>query len=117
MKIKIIMLMLFLTATLSIFVGCAECISTEYNSVEVTIVDEYYHGAWIQPVFTGKSIINVPHPAEYRIKVSYYGEEYTINDSATYNKYKDKVGEVANGTLEIKTYDDGSVRYNIIALD
>ena len=36
--------------------------------------------------------------------------------SNTYNKYSDKIGEYADGILETKKYDDGTVRYNIVDL-
>lgn len=43
--------------------------------------------------------------------------EYTISGSDTYNKYKEKVGQIAIGALEIRTYDDGTVKYDITALE
>ena len=39
-----------------------------------------------------------------------------IKNSDTYNKYKGKIGQTAIGTLEIRTYDDGSTKYNIKSL-
>lgn len=99
-----------------LFVGCAKCISTEYENVEVTIVDEYYRGTYITPMRIGKVTTMQTHPAVYRISVEYDSIEYTISSSETYKKYKDKVGQTVIGTLEIRTYDDGSVRYNITEL-
>lgn len=93
--------------------GCAKCIGTEYENVEVTIVDEYYHGKWMQPVVT----TFITHPAKYQITVEYNSVEYTIDDCNTYEKYKNKVGQTTNGTLEINKYDDGSVKYDITALE
>lgn len=100
-----------------LFIGCAKCISKEYENVEVNIVDEYYKPMWLQPVKSGKITTFITHPAKYRITVEYNNIEYTINDNATYNKYKDKVGHTTIGTLEIRNYDDGSTRYNIISLE
>lgn len=98
-------------------VGCAELVSTEYRNVEVTIVDEYYSPMWIQPVPTGKVITLITHPAIYRITVKYDDSEYTISGSETYNRYKNKIGQTAIGTLKICTYDDDSVRFYISNLE
>ena len=43
--------------------------------------------------------------------------EYIENMSQINNKYKDKVGETTIGTLEIRTYDDGTVKYIITELE
>lgn len=112
-----ILTLLLLAILIFSFVGCAKCISAEYNDVEVIIVDKYHRAMWTQPVFTGKVRTFITHPAVWHITVEYNGVEYTINGSNTYNKYKDKVGQTTNGKLEIKTYDDGTVRFNIISLE
>ena len=100
-----------------VLTGCAKCINTEYKSVEVRIVDKFYQGARVIPVSTGKTITIHAIPPVYRITVEYNGVEYTISGSDTYNKYKDMVGQTTTGTLEICTYDDGSVRYDITSLE
>ena len=114
---KIILTFLLIALTMFSLVGCAECINTEYENVEVNIVDEYYQAMWLQQVVAGKVTTIITHPAQYNITVEYNGIEYTISDSDTYNRYKDKVGQTAVGTLEIRTYDDGSVKYDIISLE
>lgn len=105
-----------ITCLMLLVAGCAKCVSTEYENVEVIITDEYYQGMYVTPRRVGKIITMQTHPAVYRITVKYDGQEYTINGSDTYNKYKDKIGQTAIGTLEICSYDDGSVRYNITEL-
>ena len=118
MKLKNkIFALLLLTALITCLVGCAECISTECETVEVVIVDEYHRSAYTQPVYTGKTVILITHAARYEITVEYNGVKYTISGSDTYNKYKNMVGETAIGTLEIKTYDDGTVKYDIVSLE
>ena len=97
-------------------VGCAQLVSTEYDSVEVNIVDKHYRGAWLQPVRAGKVTTFITHPARYEIIVEYKSVEYTIDDSDTYNRYKDKIGQTTVGTLEIRTYDDDTVEYDITEL-
>ena len=116
MKKNILMFLLPLVIMFSL-VGCAECISTEYENVEVKIIDEHYSPTWYQPVFTGKSTTLITHPATYRITIEYNGVEYTFSDSDTYDRYKDKVGQTAIGTLEIRSYDDGTTRYVITSLE
>lgn len=100
-----------------VLTGCAKCISTEYESVKVRIVDKFYQGARVIPVSTGKTITTHAIPPVYRITVEYNGVEYTISGSDTYDKYKEMIGYTAIGTLEICTYDDGSISYDIISLE
>lgn len=97
--------------------GCAKCISTDTSAVEVKIVDEYYRGMYITPMKCGKVTTMITHPAVYRITIEYNGEEHNISGKGVYDKYKDKIGEMANATLKTKTYDDGSVKYSIIELE
>lgn len=118
MKLKNRIFTLLLLAILVFcLVGCAKCINTEYENVEVTVVDEYHRAMWIQPIFNGKTTTMITHPAIYRITVEYNDIEYTISGSDTYNKYKNKVGQIVIGALEIRTYDDGTVKYDIVSLE
>ena len=111
------MLLFFL---LSVFVlslaGCVECINTEHKDVEVTVVDEYFRAMWIQVIPCGKSAVTIVHPAEYRITVDYDGYKYTFRDSSTYFSFKNKTGQTVIGKLQSKTYDDGTVKYDIVSL-
>ena len=115
MRKRILTFLVFMIMIFSL-VGCTKLVSTECENVEVSIVDKYYRGMYLTPVFNGKTTTFITHPAVYRITVEYNGVEYTISSSDTYNKYKEKVGQTAIGTLEIRTYDDGSVKYDITAL-
>lgn len=118
MKFKTIILELLFTAVLAFsFVGCTKCINTEYKNVEVTIVDKYHRAMWMQPIVSGKITTYITHPAEYEITVEYNGVKHTIDNKDTYNKYKDKIGQTAIGELEIKTYDNGAVIYDIVSLE
>lgn len=103
--------------TLLLFSGCAKVVSTEQATVQVKIVDEDYSGAWMQPIYNGKTWTYIHYSAQYEITVEYNGVNYTIDNYSTYNKYCDKVGEYANGILETKTYDDGTVKSKIIGLE
>lgn len=115
MKTKIIALLLTLVVVFTI-TGCAKCVSTEYKNVDVMVVDEYYRGVWMQPIFNGKATTYITHPAVWHITVEYNGVEYTIGGHDTYEKYADRIGETAIGVLEVKTFDDGMVMYDIVAL-
>lgn len=112
---KLFFLILCFTIMFSLC-GCAKCISTEITEVEVKITDEYHRGMYMTPIRSGKVTTFVTHPEVYRITVEYNENEYTISGRDTYNSYKDKVGETAIGILETKTYDDESVKYDIISL-
>lgn len=93
--------------------GCAKLVSTEYETVEVTIIDKYHRDMYITYLKAGNTNITQIHPAEYYIGVEYDNVRYVISGSDTYNQYKDKVGEKTTGTLEIRTYDNDTVRYAI----
>lgn len=111
---------LYLTLiTLLIFslTGCADLISTETKKVDVLITYEDYSGAWLQPMWTGKMFTYISHPAQYEITVKYDGIEYTLDNETYYDAYKNRIGDTITGTLEIKTYDDGTIKYDIIALE
>lgn len=98
-------------------VGCAKCISTEYQTVEVKVVDEYHRGMYVTPMRVGKVTTMQTHPEVNRITVEYNGVEYSISGKETYKKYSERIGEYVNGTLEVRTYDDGTVRYDISSLE
>lgn len=98
-------------------VGCRKVVSVETQEVEVSIVDEYYRGSYFSPVFNGKFTTMINHPAIYRITVEYEGVEFVLSGKDIYNKYSNQVGETTMGTLEIKTYDDGSTKWDIIELN
>lgn len=97
--------------------GCVKCISTETAIVQVKVTDEYYRASYVTPTFSGKSTIIITHPAVYKITVEYDRIKYIISGRDTYNKYSNRVGEYINGTLQIKKYDDGTVRYDIVGLE
>ena len=118
MKLKNRIFAIFLLIVLIFsLIGCAKCIGTEYKNVEVTIVDEYHRAEWLQPMIVDKVTTFITHPAVWKITVEYNGAKYTIDDKDTYNKYKDKIEQTTIGELEIKTYDDGTVEYNIVSLE
>lgn len=94
--------------------GKNEPTNVEYVEMPVTIINAEYKEMRRQPTGTG---LIITHPEEHNIIVLYNGVKYTFNDRNTYNKYKDKVGQTAIGILEIRTYDDGTIKYNITELE
>lgn len=113
---KIISILLAICIVLSL-TDCAKLANTEYQNVEVEIVDEYHRGMYITPIFNGKATTMITHPAIYRITVRYNNVEYNISGSDTYKKYCDKVGQSTIGVLEIRTYDNGTIKYEIVQLE
>lgn len=113
LKIKLMLLSILCVFILE---GCDKCLNTEYKEVEVLIIDEYHSHMWIQPIKVGKTTSYIIHHANWDITVQYNEKEYTIDNEDIYNQFKDKLGQKAIGVLEIKTYDDGSLRKNIIAI-
>lgn len=99
------------------FVGCAKCIGTETSKEQVEIVDTYHKGAWIQPINAGKVSTFIHHPAVYQVIVFYNDVEYKVNGKETYDKYKNRLGETVGATIEKNSYDDGTVKYSVIALE
>lgn len=97
--------------------GCSKVVDTKQEEVLVKVVDEYSRGSYMLPMQAGKVTTWVTYPATHRITVEYDGVEFTINGEETYYKYKDQVGMIASATLETRTYDDGTVKYDIIALE
>ena len=95
----------------------AECVSVETTSVQVRVVDSFYLPMHTTYVISGKVLVPIIHSPTYRITVEYNGTEYNFYGSDIYNKYSGRIGEYINGTVEIKKYDNGSTRYNIIGLD
>ena len=91
-------------------VSCAELINTETQEVDAVITDVYYKGAWVQPISTGKSIIMVTHPAQYKVTFEYEDVTLTVDNKKLYDFCKDNIGATARCNLIIDSYDDGTVR-------
>ena len=110
---KILILLLYVSFLLT---GCSKLVSTETKNVEVTITDTYHKASWMQPVSTGKFTTWITHPAVWRVYVEYDGAEYTIDGADTYKLFEDKIGQTVTGILEIRKYDDGTSKYDIVRL-
>lgn len=104
---------------LSLFIlsGCEKLLSEEYSTVSVVVIDKRYTPVMVTPIVAGKVRTFVTRPARYCIDVEYNGIEYCISGSDIYSRYKDRIGETVNAQLRTRTYDDGTVKYDIISLD
>lgn len=118
MKRKIIAIIMLIGTIFSMIIlsGCAKVINTEYKEVDVKITDTYHRAAYTTPIRAGKVTSIVAHPAIYRIYVAYEGIEYTLNGNGIYGKYKNKIGQTVKGKLKIDTYNDNTVKYDIIKI-
>jgi hypothetical protein len=117
MKVEVKKILILSVFILLLLTGCASVISIEYENVEVVVVDEDYTAMWLQPVKCGNVTTFITHPAHYKIIVEYNGVKYTLDDEDAYKKYKNKIGQTVNGTMEVKTFDDGTVKYDIWSLE
>lgn len=96
--------------------GCAKMIDIECETVEVTITDAHHRGAYSVPMKVGK-VMTVRHvPASYNIYVEYEGVGYSFGGYETWNRYKDCIGENIPATLEIRKYDDGTIKHVITGI-
>lgn len=115
---KLIIFVIIVICSLILFTGCTELIRTEYRDIEVSIVDKCHTPSY--PIVEYNVALKLPItkiiPEVYEIIVEYNGVEYTIYGSETYDKYKNMVGQKTMAILEICTYDDGSIEYNITEL-
>ena len=101
---------------LSLLAGCSKLISTKYMDVEVKIIDCYHRDAYTTFVSRGKSIVPIRYSEVNTVTVDYDDNQYVIEGKEVYYKYKDKIGETVTGVLEIKNYEDGIKRFDIISL-
>ena len=116
MKRKLAILLLLIVLCM-LTAACAKCIDTKQETVEVVITDEHYRGPYTTFAYSGKVMVPIHHAATYRITVEYNGVEYDVHGRDVYDAYKDRIGETVEGILEIRTYDDGTVKYEIVSLE
>jgi hypothetical protein len=116
-SVTLLLIVLFLIVMpVMILTGCAKLVRTDYETVDVTIVDEHHRGAYTTPIRVGKVTTFQHHPAVYRIYVEYNGVQYSVSGHDIWERYKNMIGCTVPATLEIKTYDDGTVKHNVTAI-
>ena len=92
-------------------------VQKETSIVDVKIVNEYHRDSYISPVFSGKTVTMVTHPAIYQITVKYDGDEYIVSDRDTYYKYRNKVGKQVKATLKTSIYNSVVINSEITKLE
>ena len=102
---------------LSTLTGCTKCIKKTTEPVKVKIVNEYYNPGQIKVAgySDGRPIIK-NEPAEYEITVEYDGVDYSFHSESVYRKYHGRVGEMIQGTLVTREYDDGTSKSRIVSI-
>ena len=106
---KKIISMALIAVILLCFVGCAKLINTETQEVDATVTDVHYRCAWTQMVWSGKVMIPIIHPAEYKVTFTYQNVTLTVNDKNLYDSYKDNIGTIVKCDLITKYYDNGNI--------
>ena len=116
-SVALLLIVLFLIIMpIMILTGCAKLVSTDYETVDVTIVDEYHRSAYSTPIRVGKVMTIRHYPAVYKIYVDYNGVQYPFSGHDIWEQYKNMIGCTVPATMEIKTYDDGTIKYDVTAI-
>ena len=102
-----------IAAILLCFASCAKLVSTETQEVEATVTDVRYKASWVQRISTGKTTMNIIHPAQYKVVFAYNDVTLTVNSKHLYDYYKDQIGTTVKCDLITNHYDDGSTRQSL----
>lgn len=111
--IKLLIVPLFLL----LIVGCAKIDCTEYKNVEVRIVDSHHEDSYVTYSYVNGNFMPIIWAEKNEIIVEYNGNKYAVKGQTVYFKYMNKIGEIVEGTLEIKKYDNGTEKYSIVSLN
>ena len=98
--------------------GCKK-VTNIYELRTVAIIEDTYHkNAWTQFHYSAstKSMTTIHHPERNEVSIRYNGEVYTLNNENTYVYCKDKIGQSVPCILEVKEYNDGSQKQEIVAV-
>lgn len=109
-KRKFISMVVFIVLLITCLSGCAKVVKTEIIVVDATVVDVYYKGVWMQPIWVGKKFIYIFHPAQYNVTLQYEDYKTTVDNLDLYNKYKDNIGGQVECNLVTTYYDDGTIK-------
>ena len=103
--ISLIIVLIFLT-------GCNKVVKTEYQDVNVKIVDVCHQDMSLYRV----GGMTMYKPSKHEVTVEYNGVTYKFDNEKLYNKYKSKIGKDVPAVLTIFTYEDGKVSEDIAEL-
>ena len=105
---------IFIILLLTFFlVGCKKMASIETKIVGAVIEDVHYSAAYAVPVYTGKVTTVRVQPATYKTYLLYNGTCFSVNGHNTYNYCKNHIGEIVDCVLEVITYKDNTIDYDI----
>ena len=98
--------------------GCKKVTNTYELRADAIIEDTYHKNAWTQFHYSAstKSMTTIHHPERNEVSIRYNGEVYTLNNENTYEYCKDKIGQSVPCILEVKEYNDGSLKQEIVAV-
>lgn len=93
--------------------GCSKLESTETVAVEASIQGTNYRDSYVSLVLCGKVFIPITHPEEWNTNILYKGVYYSLDDEESFSICDGYDGEKVICVLNIITYDDGYVDYEI----
>lgn len=105
--------------TLLFFLAGCKKVTNIYELRTVAIIEDTYHkNAWTQFHYSAstKSMTTIHHPERNEVSIRYNGAVYTLNNENTYEYCKDKIGQSVPCILEVKEYNDGSLKQEIAAV-
>ena len=110
---------IFMVATLLFSLGgCKKVTSTYELRVDAIVEDTYHKKAWAQFQYhaSTKRTTTIQHPERNEVSIRYNGEVFTLDNKNTYEYCKDKIGQSVPCILEVKEYNDGSLKQEIVAV-
>ena len=114
-SLAIIMMIVTLLFSLA---GCKKVTNTYELRADAIIEDTYHKNAWTQFHYfaSTKSMTTIHHPERNEVSIRYNGRIYTLDNENTYEYCKDKIGQSVPCILEVKEYNDGSLKQEIVAV-
>lgn len=82
---KLIILTLTIVLIFSL-TSCKEVDIYRHEKVEATIIDTQFKPAWIQLMPTGKTMMHIPHPAQYNVYFEYEGYRLHVDSKEVYDE-------------------------------
>ena len=98
--------------------SCKKVTDTYELRVNAVVENTYHKESWteLQYNLSTKSMSTIHHPERNKVLIRYNGEVYTLNNENTYEYCKDKIGQSVPCILEVKEYNDGSLKQEIVAV-
>lgn len=82
-KLTILILIIVLIFSLN---SCKEVDTYIHEKVEATIVDTQFKLAWVQIIPSGKTMMTVPHAAQYNVYFEYEGHRLHVDSKEVYDE-------------------------------